>query len=177
MMAYKKFKLKDDRIVTLDFLKEEDLPEVVDALNSVIREGIFLALDEEIVDMESERKWYQDHIKAGMTYLVARADGKVVGGASIEPRTGKFSHTAVYGIFIRDGFRNMGIGTHLTNALIEIAHQRGLEVIELSVYGLNKRAHHVYEKCGFKEVGKIKKGVKMLNGTYTDRIIMVLSLK
>jgi len=176
-MAYKEFKLKDSRTVTLDFLKEEDLPEVVDALNSVIREGVYLAHDEEIIDMELERKWYQDHMKTGMSYLVARVDGKVVGGASIEPRRGKFSHTAVYGIFIKDGFRNMGIGTQLTYALIEIARQRGFEILELSVFGSNKRAHHVYKKCGFKDVGRIERGVKMLDGTYTDNVILTFSLK
>jgi len=176
-MAYKKLKLKDSRILTLDFLEEEDLPEVVDALNSVIRERVYLGHDEEIVDMDLERKWYQDHMKSGMTYLVARVDGEVVGGASIEPRRGKFAHTAAYGIFIKDGFRNMGIGTKLTNALVEIARQRGFEILELSVLGSNKRAQHVYKKCGFKYVGKIKRGVKMINGTYTDNIIMTLALK
>jgi len=176
-MVYKKFKLKDGRAATLDFLKEEDLPEVVDALNRVIREGIYLAHDEEMVDMELERKWYQDHIKAGMSYLVARVDGEVVGGASIEPRRGKFSHIAVFGIFIKDGFRNIGVGTQLTNALIEIACKRGFEIVELSVFGSNKRAHHVYKKCGFKDVGRIKRGVKILNGKYTNNVIMTLSLK
>jgi len=42
----------------------------------------------------------------------------------------------------------------------------------LSVLGSNKRAQHVYKKCGFKYLGKIKRGVKMLNGIYTDNIIM-----
>lgn len=176
-MVYKKFKLKDGQTVTLDFLKEEDLPEIADALNSVIREGIYLAHEEEVVDMEMERKWFHDRMKAGITYLVARVNGEVVGGASIEPKRGKFSHTAAFGIFIKDRFRNMGIGTQLTNALIEIARQRGFEILELSVFGSNKRAHHVYKKCGYKDVGKIKRGVKMLNGTYTDNIIMTLSLK
>jgi L-amino acid N-acyltransferase YncA len=176
-MAYKKFKLKDSRTVNLDFLKEEDLPEIVDALNSVIREGVYLMHDKEIVDMELERRWYKDHMESGMSYLVARVDGEVVGGASIEPRWGKFSHIAVFGIFIKDGFRNMGIGTQLTNALSEIARKRGFEILELSVFGSNKRAHHVYKKCGFKDIGKIERGVKMSSGTYTDNIILTLNLK
>lgn len=169
--------MKDGRIATLDFLKEEDLPEIVEALNSVIRESAYLALDEEIVDMNLERKWYKDRTKAGMSYLVARVAGEVVGGASIEPKIGKFAHTAVFGIFIKDGFRNIGMGTRLTNTMIEIARQRGFEMPELSVFGSNERARHVYNKCGFEEVGKIKKGVKMLNGTYIDMIILVLPLR
>lgn len=176
-MIYKKFKLKDGRAVSFDFLREKDLPEIVEALNSVIRESIYLTFDEEIVDMKLERKWYKDRMKTGMSYLVARVNGEVVGGASIEPRWGKFAHIAVLGIFIKDGFRNMGIGTQLINSLIEIGRERGFKMLELSTFGSNKRAHHVYKKCGFKEVGTIKDGVKMLNDTYTDNIILTLNLK
>jgi len=38
-MVYKTFMLKDGRTASFDWLREEDLPEVVEALNSVIREG------------------------------------------------------------------------------------------------------------------------------------------
>jgi len=51
-MFHKEFKLADGREVTFRELKEQDLPEVVSALNSVIREGVYLTHDEEIVDME-----------------------------------------------------------------------------------------------------------------------------
>ena len=171
-----KFRLADGRVARLEDLREQDLPEVVETLNSVIREGVYLTLNEEIVDMEMERKWYHDHMEAGMTYLVVRVDDEIVGGASIEPRVGKESHVAVYGAFIKKGFRNMGIGTQLTEALIEVARQRGFEIVELAVYGSNERAFHVYKKCGFQEVARIKRGVKLPDGTYTEKIIMVLPL-
>ena len=144
-----KFRLADGRAVRFGNLREQDLPELVEALNSVIREGVYLTLNKEILDMELERKWYQDHMEAGMTYLVVRVNDKIVGGASIEPRIGKESHVAVYGVFIKEGFRNMGIGTRLTDALIEVAYQRGFEIVELAVYGSNERAFHVYKKYGF----------------------------
>ena len=51
-MVYKMAKLKDGRTATLDWLKKEDLPEVVEALNSVIREGKYLFTNNEITDME-----------------------------------------------------------------------------------------------------------------------------
>jgi L-amino acid N-acyltransferase YncA len=71
----------------------------------------------------------------------------------------------------------MGTGTQLTNALIEIARKRSFEILEPSVFSSNKQAHHVYKKCGFKDVGKIKREVKMPDGKYTDNIILTLSLK
>lgn len=172
-----KFRLADGRVVRFENLREQDLPEVVEALNSVIREGVYLTLNEEVVDMEKERKWYHDHMEAGMTYLVVRVDDEIVGGAGIEPRVGKESHVAVLGVSIKERFRNMGIGTRLTEALIDVARQRGFEIVELAVYNSNERAFHVYKKCGFQEVGRIKRGAKLPDGTYTEKIIMVLPLR
>ena len=176
-MIYKRFKLADGQTVTFEELKEKDLPGVVEALNSVIREDVYLLFNEEITDMEGERRWYYDRMKAGMTYLVARVNGKVVGGASIVPKRAKQSHIVAYGIFIVNKYRGLGIGTKLTKALIKIAKKRGFEIMELSVYASNPRAKHVYEKCAFSEIGMIKNGVKMKDGTYTDEILMTLSLK
>lgn len=169
--------MKDGRTATLDWLKAEDLPEVVDALNSVIREGKYLFMNNEITDMEEERRWFERGIETGMRYLVARIDGKVVGGASLRRHTDKRAHVAEYGTFIRDGYRNLGLGTILTKAFVEIARDNELEILQLSVYATNERAFHVYKKCGYKECGRLTQDVRFLDGTYTDRIMMELLLK
>lgn len=176
-MVYETAKLKDGRTATLDWLKKEDLPEIVEALNSVIREGKYLFMDNEITDMEEERRWFERGTKAGMLYLVARVDGKLVGGASIHPHTDKRAHVAEFGIFIRDGYRNLGLGTTLTKMFIEIAKRRGFEVLQLSVYATNKRAFHVYKKCGYEECGRLARDIKFLDGAYTDRILQELLLR
>jgi len=176
-MVYKSVMLKDGREATLDWLGEEDLPEVVEALNSVIREGKYLFLNNEITDMEEERRWFERSMKAGKLYLVARVDDKLVGGASIHPHTEKRSHVAEFGIFICDGYRSLGLGTTLTKLFIDIAKERGFEILQLSVYATNKRAFHVYKKCGYKECGIFIQDIKFLDGTYTDRILMEFLLK
>ncbi len=176
-MVFKTLKLGDGRTATLDWLKQEDLPEVVDTLNSVIREGKFLFMNNEITDMEEERKWFERSVKAGMQYLVARVDRRVVGGASIHRRTDKRAHTAEYGIFIRNGYRGLGLGTMLTKTFVEIAKENGLEILQLSVHASNKMAFHVYRKCGYKKCGKLTRDVKFLDGTYTDRVLMELPLE
>ena len=176
-MVFKTLMLKDGRTATLEWLKQKDLPEVVEALNSVIREGRFLIMNNEIRDMEEERKWFERSIRAGMRYLLARVDGRVVGGASIHPHTDKRAHTAEYGIFIRNGYRDLGLGTALTETFVEIAREQGLEILQLSVYASNNRAFHVYEKCGYKKCGRLTRDIKFLDGTYTDRIMMEQPLK
>lgn len=175
-MVYKAFSLADGRTATFDWLKEDDLPEVVEALNSVIREGRYLFMNNEITDMEEERRWFEHGTKAGMRYLVARVDGKVVGGASIHPQTDKRAHVAEFGISIREGYRNMGIGSALIAELIKIAKQREFEILQLSVYATNKRALHVYKKCGFKESGRLARDIRFFDGTYSDTVLMQLSL-
>jgi RimJ/RimL family protein N-acetyltransferase len=176
-MVYKAVKLKNGQAAELDWLAPEDLPEVVDALNSVIREGKYLFMNNEITDMEKERKWFARGTESGMLYLVARVDRKLVGGASIHPRTDKGAHTAEFGIYIRDGYRDLGLGTTLTRMFIDIAKKRGIEILQLSVYATNERAFHIYKKCGYKECGRLTRDVKFLDGTYTDRILMELPVE
>jgi RimJ/RimL family protein N-acetyltransferase len=176
-MVYKTARLKDGRIAMLDWLKESDLLELVEALNTVIREEKYLFMNNEITDMEEEKRWFKRGTKEGMLYLVARVDHKIVGGASIHPHTDKRSHVAEFGVFIRDGYRNLGLGTTLTNTFTEIAKKRGFEILQLSVYATNKRAFGVYRKCGYIECGRFARDIKFADGTHTDRILMELLLK
>jgi RimJ/RimL family protein N-acetyltransferase len=176
-MEYKTLELRDKRVAILEWLTEKDLSEVVEALNSVIREGKYLFLNDEITDMEEERRWFKHSAKSGMLYLVARVEGKVAGGASLQSKTDKRAHVADFGIFICDGYRNSGLGTAITKEFIEIARERRVEIIQLSVFANNTRALKVYKKCGFKEVGRLSRDIKFLDGEYTDRILLELPLK
>lgn len=134
-------------------------------------------MNDEITDMDEERRWFERGKKEGVLYLVARVEGRVVGGASMHPQAHKRAHVAEYGIFIREGYRNLGLGTQLTTTFIEIAKEQGLEVAQVPVYATNQRAFHVYKKCGYKESGRLARDVKFLDGTYTDRMLMELRLK
>jgi RimJ/RimL family protein N-acetyltransferase len=171
-MVYKTVRLADGRTAVLDWLKSDDLPPVVEALNSVIREGRYLFMNNEITDMEEERRWFEQGTKEGMHYLVAWVDGKVAGGASIHPQHEKRKHVADFGISLRESYRNVGLGTILIKEFIEIAKKQGIEILQLSVYATNQRALHVYEKCGYKECGRLTRDIKFLDGTYADRILM-----
>ncbi len=173
-MLYKTATLKNGQTASLSWLQEADLPEVVNALNSVIREQRYLLIVNEITDLEAERVWFAGAQNAGMRYLVARVDGKVVSGANITPRTGQRAHIAEYGIYIVESHRNLGLGTILTKAFIEIARKSRFEIIQLSTFSTNKRAMHVYQKCGFKKCGKLTRDIKFPDGTHADRIIMEL---
>jgi len=153
--------LADGRKATLEWLKEEDIPEVMEVLNDVIKEGRYLFMNREITDVEEELRWFKRVMQEGMLYLTAKVNGRLVGGASIYPKTDKRAHIASYGIFIDKNYRNLRLGTILTREFIIIAKKHGLEILHLSVYATNERAIHVYKKCGFKEAGRLTKGIKI----------------
>jgi len=80
-------------------------------------------------------------------------------------------------VYICDGYRNSGLGTALTKEFIEIAKKQRFEILQLSVFAKNKRAFHVYKKCGYEKCGRLRRDIKFLDGKYTDRILMELPLK
>jgi L-amino acid N-acyltransferase YncA len=168
--------LNNGQAASLSWLEEKDLPELVEVLNSVIREKTYLLMDQEITDLNSEREWFQKSTEAGRRILVARVDSKLVGAASMSVFKGKQAHVAQFGIYIAKGFRNRGLGTILINELIDVARKSGVEVVQISAFSTNKRAVHVYQKCGFKKCGKLTRDVKFADGTYADRIMMELLL-
>jgi RimJ/RimL family protein N-acetyltransferase len=63
----------------------------------------------------------------------------------------------------------------MMKVLINESRRAGLKIIVLDVFATNSRARHVYEKVGFREVGKIPKGISK-DGGYIDLVRMALEL-
>ena len=164
--------LKNGQTACLSWLAEADLADVVAAVNSVIREDKYLLADKEITSLDSERRWFQMAEASGMRYLVTKVDGKVVGGANLMPLKGKRAHIAEFGVFVIKSHRNLGLGTALLREFIAVARKSGFQIIQLSAFSNNRRALHVYRKCGFKRCGKLTRDIKFADGTFADRVMM-----
>jgi RimJ/RimL family protein N-acetyltransferase len=149
---------------------------MVEVLNSVIREEKFWLDEKELTNLETEQ-YIEMGKKTGMHYLVARIGGRIVGGAVLSSGTGKEAHVAQFCVFIHKNFRDLGLGTILTKEIIEVAQKIGLESVQLFAFSTNKRAIHVYKKCGFKICGRLTRDIRFSDGTYADRIIMELLLE
>jgi L-amino acid N-acyltransferase YncA len=168
--------LTNGQSALLSWVEKEDIPQINEVLNSIIREEKYWLDEKELTNVETEQ-YIEMGNRTGMHYLVARIKGKIVGGAVLSPGTGKEAHVAQFCVFIHKDFRDSGLGTILTKELIEVAEKSGLESVQLFAFSTNKRAIHVYKKCGFETCGKLTRGIKFSNGTYTDKIIMELLLK
>jgi len=173
------FFAKDGRKVVLRTPKWEDLDDFLEIINSLVEEGADI-LRTERVSKEEEIDFLSKVLsrleKDEMFYLVAEVDGKVVAVSEISKRGGYEKHVGVIGIAIRNGFRDLGIGTEIMKTLVEQAQKMGLKVLTLSAFATNKPAIHVYEKVGFVQTGTIpKKHFK--EGKYIDEIILTKVLE
>ena len=175
----KTFTAKDGRKVILRTPKWEDLDDFLEAINSLVDEGADI-LRTQKVSREEEIEWLShvlSHMERGeMLYVVGEVDGKVVGLSEMSRRSGRESHVGVLGIAIRQGFREVGLGTEMMKTLVERAPQMGLKVLLLSTFATNERAFHVYKKVGFVETGRIPRRF-FKDGGYVDEIILTKVLE
>jgi RimJ/RimL family protein N-acetyltransferase len=172
------FNAKDGRSVILRTPKWEDLDDLHELINSVIEEGADITMNEKVT-REQEADWLSRQLaeteKGNRFSLLAEVEGKVVANSSITQKTGYSKHVGNLGIIIKDGFRDIGVGTEMLKRLITYAQERGLKLLQLGVFSTNTRAKHVYENVGFRETGCIPKGIYK-NGKFVDHITMVKEL-
>ena len=62
------------------------------------------------------------------------------------------------GIFVSSDARGQGVGTALLDAICNEARTRNYPSVRLDVIDTNPRAHALYERYGFKEVGQTSIG-------------------
>lgn len=71
-------------------------------------------------------------------------------------------HVPELGMALLKEYRGNGIGTSLMNELFKEAKQRGIRCLSLSVDPGNIPAVKLYERFGFKEVGKMDTSITMV---------------
>ncbi len=174
------FRARDGRDLVLRAVNWNDLDDLLELINALVDERANIIIDEKVT-REEEIEWLSQRLarleKDEALYLVAEANGKVVGASELDWRTRGYNrHVASIGIALRDGFRDVGIGTEMMRTLEEHARSRSLKVLTLGAYATNERAHHVYWRMGFKEVGRIP--MKFFKeGRYIDEIVMAKILE
>jgi ribosomal protein S18 acetylase RimI-like enzyme len=103
----------------------------------------------------------------------AFARGELLGVAGYWPQNGvKVSHKAtLWGMYVRQTARKLGLGWHLVEAVVSHATGR-VELLQLGVASDNEAACRLYRKAGFSEYGREMKALKQ-DGRYFDEILMV----
>ena len=169
-----RFKARDGREVILRPPRWSDLDDMLELINSLVEEGAEIGVCEPY-SREEEADWLAGLLaaveKGERLSAVAEAGGRVVG--HVEVRVGRCyeGHTGVLGIAVKRGFRELGIGTELMRMAEQLARERGLRLLTLEVFATNSRAIHVYEKMGYRIVGRLPKAIYK-DGVYVDKLLM-----
>lgn len=174
--------LRTGELLTIRSAESEDASSLVDIMYAAAREGGYMVAeyDELTVTEEKQREEITEYGSGvGRTYLVAEVNGEVVGFCECESgHRRRTAHTAMLSIFVKEGWRNKGVGRMLLRTLVEWAEADPLiEKLTLAVFSTNKRAINVYKKAGFKVEGKCLKDVKLADGTYVDSVMMYKFMK
>ncbi len=110
------FESKDGREVTLRAPRWDDLDDMLEFINSLIEEGADIMIDTKQT-RESEVEWLARLLtrveKDETTVVAAEVEGRYVGQVEVTPRSGRSRHVGVLGIALKDGCREIGIGTEL----------------------------------------------------------------
>jgi len=168
------FKARDGRDVVLRAPKWADLDEMLGFINSLVAEEADISRDE-MVSREEEIDWLARCLSAvekdRKVQIVAEVDGHFVGQVEVQGKTGRSRHVGVLGIALKDGYRDVGIGTELMIEAERQASRSGLKILQLEVFCTNSRARHVYEKAGYSVVGTLPRDI-LKDGRYIDSIVM-----
>jgi RimJ/RimL family protein N-acetyltransferase len=156
----------------------DDLDDLIEYINGLVEEHANITKTEKVT-REAEAEWLGQRLaeieNGRMIHLVAEVAGKVVGAGEVSQLPEERSHTGYLGISISKGHRGQGLGAALMQALKELSKKVGLKILIIDAFATNKVAINLYEKAGFKEVGRIPKGIYR-DGNYIDLVRMTTEL-
>jgi len=168
-----KVTLKDGRGVRLRFLTADDKEKLFRMFSSMSTKAFEWSMVPYTVE-DIERGIVN---LPTLIALVAEYQDKIVGWANIH----KFPHPRRKGlgdlaIYLHQDFHNVGLGTAMTERLLQLAQNEKMHRIELTVVKENKIALHLYEKFGFQIEGVSKDAFYGRDGRYHDIVNMGLIL-
>lgn len=165
--------LRDGREVIIRFLNPEDRDGLFRMFSSMSEK----ALEWSMAPYTMENVQQRINNLPTLIALVAEYQEEIVGWASIY----KSSHPrrkglGDLGIYLHQDFHNVGLGTAMTERLLQLAKNEKMHRIELTVVGENKIALRLYEKFGFQIEGVSKDAFFGFDGKYHDMVHMGLIL-
>jgi L-amino acid N-acyltransferase YncA len=150
----------------MEITVEKMSPQDRDAMVSIFREG---AQSGDLV-LDTDDPGTKD-ITAGQN-LVARAKGRVIGWATLDPaRGGRGTDVATVGVFVSPEYRRMGLGRTLLNAATDIATSNGISKVVTGIAPKNVPALLMHKKCGFKAV-RMLRNAGVAKGQWQDAVLL-----
>jgi RimJ/RimL family protein N-acetyltransferase len=166
-------KLRDGREVTVRFLSAGDRDGLFQMFASMSEKALEWSMAPYTMDVID--RWIGN--MSNLIPLVAEYDKKIVGYAVIY----KYPHQRRKGvgdlaIYLHQDFHRVGLGTAMTEKLLELAKKERMHKIELTVVADNEIAENLYKKFGFKTEGVSRDSFLGFDGKYHEMVHMGLIL-
>jgi phosphinothricin acetyltransferase len=132
----------------------------VPAITGIYNEAILTTtatFDTEPKTTAAQRKWFKAHGPKN-PILVAVEGGKIIGWASLSAYSDRcaYSGTAELSVYVKEKFRNRGIGRRLMQAVLEEGKKAGLHTIISRIAGGNDISIHLHRQFDFADIGTMK---------------------
>jgi RimJ/RimL family protein N-acetyltransferase len=165
--------------VGLALMRPEDVP-VIARWNQDLEFTASIGTPGEAHTVEMRQEFYQKHSRPRHDNIefavILLSIGQLVGFGGLSDISRALTATLFVGIGER-GLWGKGLGTEATRLICEYGFFfRSLYSIKVEVNGYNHRAIGMYERLGFKSIGRVR-GAILLNGQRYDQIIMDLLRK
>ena len=131
----------------------EDLEPITEIYNEAVLITV-ATFDTEPKTVDQQRIWFENH---GPKYpiLVAELDGVTIGWASLSQWSDRcaYSDTAEISLYVKEEFREKGIGRKLMKSIIQEGQKVGLHTVIARITEGNEISVHLHESVGFQHIG------------------------
>jgi GNAT superfamily N-acetyltransferase len=136
---------------------EEEHDELFDAFSRIVGAGEGFPQAAPLGRDEFDEYWIRHSSFVGM----ARFGGYLVGAYYIKPNfVGRAAHIANAGYFVLAPYRGTGVGRALLEHSLLEARRHGFDAMQFNLVFESNLARSLYERLGFKEVGRIPDAVE-----------------
>lgn len=143
-----------DKPIFIGIATEQDLPDILDIYNEAIL-NTTAVYQEDIHTLAMRKSWFDEKQQAGIPVFVATVDQQFAGFSSYGPFRNwpGYRFTIEHSVYVKNGFRGMGIGRKLVQSVIEHARSEKMHVIIAGIDAAGEASIDLHESLGFKEVG------------------------
>jgi len=171
---------KSGKTVSFRYPTIDDAEILMNYINKISLEKTFILFQGQQKTLEDEVKWLEIFTKNKNENVIILAfiEDKLIGLSDIKLGFSAKNHVGSFGITVAKEYRGEGIGKKLMEFVIKesIKNIKDLKIIELECFASNLIAQNLYKKFGFKEYGRLPKGLKR-RGKFDDAILMYKKVK
>lgn len=163
----------EGRLVHLRAVEEEDLAKINEAIwDPEVTENMSIAWPEAVAQTRQFWEWIRAS-DSNILFVIETLAAEFVGSVGLHGIDAR-DRQAEVGIWIARPHWDKGYGTDAVRITSRFAfREMNLQRVYLHVYDTNARGIRAYEKVGFKEEGRMRRG-QFVSGRYVDVIVMGL---